>query len=931
MKIALIQCPVWGTYDPPLALAQLFSCLKVDKHEVFALDLNIELCSSRKQNHKDIWAWEQCGFWYNPEHVSRFFEDNQSMINEHVNKILSVNPQIICFSVSSSSRLASLELARLIKKEAKDKVIVFGGTLFFEQRWINSLLDEDAVDIVAYGEGEITLCELASLLEKNKPLDSCLGISFKKCGKVFNNPPRPFIKNLDSLPFMDFSCLPIEKYDDIYHIPFLTSRGCVLQCVFCSSRSFWPGYRRMSGKRIFDEIAFQKDKNNTLGHIDFLDLMFNGDIRELTSFCDLMINWDLKSEISWIANAIVRPEMTPGLFKRMKAAGCKHLLFGIESGSQRVLDGMKKRFKIEDADRVIKDAYEAGIVVTANFMFGFPGEEDADFAKTLDFIRRNAKYLGRVYPSRTFFAIEEFSYLHAHPQEFGIKPNPPNHLYWESIDGANTYPERLNRCEEFCQLATSLGIEVACGLQTSVELDRWFNLSAYYESKRDIKNSLDCYLRYYELEPNNEMISQKIINYFDELSGRGANDIINSGFGSRLKRTVDLIKFRDKTETLPEKNLGKVGRGRKSIALSKNEQKDNIQLNEAEFNNRETMLHSTPRVFFLQASGPCNSNCVFCSRGTDYEMFDLEIFRERFEEKLQNELTKAEQIVLTGSGEFLLLPEAEKILDYFDYYFPHVNKMFSTNGASLTPRICEKITASDSKYTIHVSLHAANSQLHKALTRTDNFHKILGQINYLFKLRKETGNPRVHLIFVATTLNIEDLPNFIDLASSLGVDKVVCYYNYIYVEAQKYLSCFFKQELTNRILSESEELAKRLGIPADFPPKFGLANYPKINVCKEPWAQIMVNLKGHVLPCDASEDCSDNLRSVRWFADIWNSQYYRNLRQSLLNGTNSCFKYCFRANPQAVNDFRSHVIRRGRKESEIDILWGDVFNIKERF
>jgi len=251
--------------------------------------------------------------------------------------------------------------------------------------------------------------------------------------------------------------------------------------------------------------------------------------------------------------------------------------------------------------------------------------------------------------------------------------------------------------------------------------------------------------------------------------------------------------------------------------------------------------------------------------------------------------------------------------------------MFSTNGSSLIPEICDKIAGSRSKYTIHVSLHASNSKLHKVLTRMDNFHKILGQLKYLLGLRKDTGNPTIHLIFVVTTLNIEDLPNFVRLAANLRVDKVICYYNYIYVPAQKYLSCFFKQELTNRMLKEAEDLANQLNIKIDLPPKFAQKEYPILGICREPWSQLMFNLEGHILPCDASEDCNENLEEVKQFCEVWNSEYYRNLRQSLINGTSTCFKYCFRANPASVNDFRSHVIRRGRRESEINILWGDNF------
>lgn len=348
----------------------------------------------------------------------------------------------------------------------------------------------------------------------------------------------------------------------------------------------------------------------------------------------------------------------------------------------------------------------------------------------------------------------------------------------------------------------------------------------------------------------------------------------------------------------------------------------NSSLNEEEYRSQKIVLESSPKVIFIQAAGPCNSYCVFCSRGSDYEKFNLEIHRSRFEEKLYPFIAKAEELILTGSGEFLFLPEAEAILDFFDNRFPEARKIFSTNSSTLTPQICERIAYGRSKYTIHLSLHASNSQLHKVLTRTENFHKIIEQIRYLLSLRKRTGNIEIRLIFVATTLNIEDLPDFIRLASELGVDRVICYYNYIYIPTQKYLSCFFKKDLTNEILLQSGELSKRLGMRADLPQRFDLKNYPTVGICREAWSQIMFTSEGHVLPCDASEDCNESLEDKN-LMDIWNGAYYQILRKSLIERSASCFKYCLRANPSAVNDFRSHVIRRGRKVSEIDILWGD--------
>jgi MoaA/NifB/PqqE/SkfB family radical SAM enzyme len=354
--------------------------------------------------------------------------------------------------------------------------------------------------------------------------------------------------------------------------------------------------------------------------------------------------------------------------------------------------------------------------------------------------------------------------------------------------------------------------------------------------------------------------------------------------------------------------------------------RDNSARNEKEFASGKTVLSSYPKTVFIQAAGPCNSSCVFCSRGPKYEFFDLKSHRERFEKSLYPVMACAESLVLTGSGEFLQLPGAPEIIDFFDTKFANTEKVFSTNGSSLVPWACEKIVNSPSRYTIHVSLHASNAVLHKVMTRMDNFDRIISQVRHLVRVRKEKGRPAVNLIFVATTLNIEDLPDFIRLAKDTGADKVICYYNYIYVHAQKYLSCFFKQELTNAVFSQAEALAKKLDVQLVLPPKFGQKDYPRVGVCREPFSQIMFDSEGRVLPCDASQDCPEILSGSRTFMEVWNGEYYQKLRKSMLEGRYSCFRHCLRANPASVNDFKSHLIRRGiGNEADLDVFWGDNF------
>jgi len=525
MKIALVQCPVWGTYDPPVALAQLSSCLKKEGGEVYVFDLNIKLYQNRTENYRNVWAWEQSLFWYDTGQVKKFFRDNEEDIKRYAADIVKTGSRIVGFSVSAASWLSSIELAKRLKRIDNGLVVIFGGPLFFERKYVDYILKEETVDIVIPGEGEVTFCELVRAIEGNGDISFCKGIAFKNSGEVVRTQSRELLVNLDDLPFLDFSGLPLKDYDDSRHIPFMASRGCVQRCAFCSSRTFWPGYRAMSGERMFKEFEFHKKTqgrvNSDFGHIDFLDLLVNGNMKSLGTFCDLM--GKAKLNIYWSANMIIRPEMTPDIIRKMKEAGCEHVIFGIESGSQRVLNLMKKHYQIQDADRIIRWLHKAGILVTCNFMFGFPGETEEDFKETFDFIKRNAESLSRVYPSRTFCAIEEYSYFHAHLEDFGVRPNPPNHLYWESIDGENTYPVRLERCEKFCNLASSLGIEVGCGVQTSVELDKWHNLGFYYESKMDYQNAIDCFLKYNKLDPANEIISSKLDLYRQELKKEGVN------------------------------------------------------------------------------------------------------------------------------------------------------------------------------------------------------------------------------------------------------------------------------------------------------------------------------------------------------------------------------------------------------------------------
>jgi len=345
----------------------------------------------------------------------------------------------------------------------------------------------------------------------------------------------------------------------------------------------------------------------------------------------------------------------------------------------------------------------------------------------------------------------------------------------------------------------------------------------------------------------------------------------------------------------------------------------NSVLNRAEYEKRKIHLDSFPESVFIQMDAPCNHDCVFCSRPENYPFFDIDSFRRDFGETLEPVFENVSRINLTGSGELLFLPEARRSLEYFNG-FSHAGKMFATNGSSLTPKMADFLLESGSRYVIHISLHAPSDELHRKMTGAKTFQVILENLKHLKKARSGSGNLTLNFIFVATALNISALPDFVSFSSGMGADGVMVYYNYIYRNDQLECSCFHKQELANRMLEEAETRAASCGIDISLPPFFG-RKYPRDpNPCREPWSQIMINSAGDVISCDVAGDSRENLKSGKSFMDIWNGKYYTRLRKNLAVGSFDCAQRCWRANPETVNEFISHIITRGRSEEEIEKL-----------
>lgn len=445
MKVALVLSPNLFKRCPLIGYAYLFAYLKERDIEVSIFDLNTKMDIPNDDNERD---------WANPSFVDQFMFEHNHLFDSFVEEILQSQAKIIGFSIWTTTKFSSLILASMIKRKDKDRLIVFGGPecSFFAKEFIQ----DEAIDIVVRGEGEQTLLELVQKYERGGRIDFCPGSLLKRNGEIIDGGFREEISNLDALPFPDFSNFPLKKYYLRNSLPIMFNRGCTRKCVFCNAEITWRKWRFRSAKNIYQEMIFQLNNYPKLEKFEVDDTALNLNLMVLLELSELMIKDNTK--INWGGAAIIHPKMDYELLEKMARAGCNSLAYGLESGSQKVIDKMGKGFKIEDAERVIQATHRAGIEAIINIVIGFPGETEEDFEQTMQFIERNRRYIYFVsYPSECY--IGNRTYLHTHPDEFDVELVNGGDS-WQTNDRVNTHQARKERIKIFNDFVSSLDLSL---------------------------------------------------------------------------------------------------------------------------------------------------------------------------------------------------------------------------------------------------------------------------------------------------------------------------------------------------------------------------------------------------------------------------------------------------------------------------------------
>ena len=355
MKITLIQ-PFTDNLEPPLSLAFIAGSLKRAGHAVRIIDLQIP--EIRNQ-------WE-----------SIFHSEPTDMVG-----ITAMTPQIS----------QAHEIAQRIKKKAPSIPIVAGGvhpTLLPEQ----TLKEFPAFDLLVIGEGEETIVEVAARQEQGKPIaDKAIsGIAYRSGDEIVLTTPRPRIQDLDALPN------PHEHYDFDYYlknnsfgftdnsVSMIISRGCPYNCKFCATKNFWTrNYISKSTDGVINEIRHVLQRGAE--GIVFRDSTFNINRKWIYEFCDKIHKEGLR--FKWAMNARVNL-VDYDSFQYMKKAGLDTVYFGVESGSQKILDFYGKGITLQQTQKAFEVCRKLKIHTGAYFMLGALPETREDMEMTYAFVKK---------------------------------------------------------------------------------------------------------------------------------------------------------------------------------------------------------------------------------------------------------------------------------------------------------------------------------------------------------------------------------------------------------------------------------------------------------------------------------------------------------------------------------------------------------------
>ncbi len=328
---------------------------------------------------------------------------------------------IICMGCIVTGYKIIKELALLIRTYQPHAKIVVGNSVATSIPEI--LLTRTESDIAILGEGDETIVDLLNMLSAGESVEGVEGIAFIDKGQVVFTSSRSYIRDISTLPFINYSLFDIEVYleasknmaneyvpidrQNIRALPINTARGCIAKCTFCYHVFRNVPYRRRSPEVIIAEIKSMVEKYG-VNYITFADELTFSSRKQALDFSEKLLNEKLN--VYWSADCrsnLFQKDEDIQIIKKMKEAGCVSVGYSLESADPDILKAMNKKVTVEQFSRQTELFRRAGLAAVTSLVIGYPRETPETIRKTMDCCIEN-----RIYPSTGYLLPQPGSVMY---------------------------------------------------------------------------------------------------------------------------------------------------------------------------------------------------------------------------------------------------------------------------------------------------------------------------------------------------------------------------------------------------------------------------------------------------------------------------------------------------------------------------------------
>jgi anaerobic magnesium-protoporphyrin IX monomethyl ester cyclase len=361
-----------------------------------------------------LWLAHAAGLLENRGHETMLidFPAECKSLEDYKRRIIEFDPEMVVCDTSTPSIVSDIQASEYVRSWfANAPIFVLVGT-HASALAIETLKSSRTIDVVARGEYDWTLCELA---EKKRSFAGIRGIVYRQNDEIIESPERPYAENLDELPYVSSVYKKHLNINNYFYahcqnpvISIFAGRGCPNRCNYCvyPQVMFGRAYRHRSVDHFVGEIEYIGREFPEVREILIDDDNFTADQEFVKDICEEIIRRNIK--VAWTCEA--RVNLKYDVMVKMKQAGCRLLVAGFESGDQRVLDNVNKGITLQQSREFALNAKRAGIRVHGCFMAGNRGDTQYTLSKTLSFALGLALDTAQFFPLMAYPGTEAYDW-----------------------------------------------------------------------------------------------------------------------------------------------------------------------------------------------------------------------------------------------------------------------------------------------------------------------------------------------------------------------------------------------------------------------------------------------------------------------------------------------------------------------------------------